>query len=124
MTRAEVHLPAQVGDYTEFYSSREHASNVGEMFRGKGNELMPNWPEGGVDEAVETRQTRSKRKVRFEEPADVRPRPRREAAASAKPVVVEDTAVPGEIEVWVACGSAVGTPSHTHIHAHVLFACI
>ena len=43
--RAEVqmHLPAKVGDYTDFYSSREHASNVGEMFRGKGNELMPNW---------------------------------------------------------------------------------
>ena len=43
--RAEVrmHLPAQVGDYTDFYSSREHASNVGEMFRGKGNELQPNW---------------------------------------------------------------------------------
>ena len=39
----EMHLPAQVGDYTDFYSSREHASNVGEMFRGKGNELMPNW---------------------------------------------------------------------------------
>ena len=38
-----MHLPAQVGDYTDFYSSREHASNVGEMFRGKGNELQPNW---------------------------------------------------------------------------------
>ena len=74
---------------------------------------------------VQTRQTRSKRKVRFEEPvADVvRPRPRREAAAS-KPVVAEDTAVPGEMEVRVACGSAVGTPSHTYIHAHVLSACI
>lgn len=78
-----------------------------------------------MNEAVETRQTRSKRKVRFEEPvADVvRPRPRREAAAS-KPVVAEDTAVPGEMEVRVACGSAVGTPSHTYIHAHVLSACI
>ena len=39
----EMHLPAQIGDYTDFYSSREHASNVGEMFRGKGNELQPNW---------------------------------------------------------------------------------
>ena len=38
-----MHLPAAIGDYTDFYSSREHASNVGEMFRGKGNELQPNW---------------------------------------------------------------------------------
>ncbi|XP_015416050.1 PREDICTED: fumarylacetoacetase, partial [Myotis davidii] len=31
------------GDYTDFYSSRQHAANVGIMFRGKDNALMPNW---------------------------------------------------------------------------------
>lgn len=31
------------GDYTDFYSSRQHATNVGIMFRGKENALMPNW---------------------------------------------------------------------------------
>ena len=36
-------LPAEVGDYTDFYSSREHATNVGTMFRGHENALMPNW---------------------------------------------------------------------------------
>ncbi|MDP2359562.1 MAG: fumarylacetoacetase [bacterium] len=36
-------LPARIGDYTDFYSSREHATNVGVMFRGKENALMPNW---------------------------------------------------------------------------------
>lgn len=36
-------LPVRVGDYTDFYSSREHAANVGSMFRGKENALMPNW---------------------------------------------------------------------------------
>ncbi|CAN5353249.1 fumarylacetoacetase [soil metagenome] len=36
-------LPASIGDYTDFYSSREHATNVGIMFRGKENALMPNW---------------------------------------------------------------------------------
>jgi fumarylacetoacetase len=36
-------LPAQIGDYTDFYSSREHATNVGSMFRGADNALMPNW---------------------------------------------------------------------------------
>lgn len=38
-----MHLPIIVGDYTDFYASKEHASNVGEMFRGKENALMPNW---------------------------------------------------------------------------------
>lgn len=36
-------LPAQIGDYTDFYASKEHATNVGIMFRGKENALMPNW---------------------------------------------------------------------------------
>merc|ERR1712137_209625 len=39
----EMVLPAQIGDYTDFYSSREHATNVGTMFRGADNALMPNW---------------------------------------------------------------------------------
>lgn len=40
---ATMHLPAKIGDYTDFYSSLEHATNVGTMFRGKDNALMPNW---------------------------------------------------------------------------------
>ncbi|XP_056134822.1 fumarylacetoacetase [Lampris incognitus] len=40
---AIMHLPADIGDYTDFYSSRDHATNVGIMFRGKENALMPNW---------------------------------------------------------------------------------
>lgn len=43
MSQATMHLPAQIGDYTDFYSSLEHATNVGIMFRGKDNALMPNW---------------------------------------------------------------------------------
>jgi len=39
----QMHLPAQIGDYTDFYSSLDHATNVGTMFRGKDNALMPNW---------------------------------------------------------------------------------
>ena len=38
-----MHLPADIGDYTDFYSSLDHATNVGTMFRGKENALMPNW---------------------------------------------------------------------------------
>ncbi len=36
-------LPARIGDYTDFYSSYQHAFNVGTMFRGPENALMPNW---------------------------------------------------------------------------------
>lgn len=38
-----MHLPATVGDYTDFYSSFYHASNVGMMFRNKDDPLLPNW---------------------------------------------------------------------------------
>ena len=43
MSRAELLLPMEIGDYTDFYSSREHATNVGIMFRGPDNALQPNW---------------------------------------------------------------------------------
>src|SRR5438067_2728670 len=39
----EMLLPVTIGDYTDFYSSREHATNVGTMFRGQDKALMPNW---------------------------------------------------------------------------------
>ncbi len=43
MAGAELLLPAAIGDYTDFYSSREHATNVGVMMRGPDNALQPNW---------------------------------------------------------------------------------
>jgi fumarylacetoacetase len=43
MAHAKLHLPIAVAGYTDFYSSREHATNVGVMFRGKDNALQPNW---------------------------------------------------------------------------------
>lgn len=39
----EMLMPVHVGDYTDFYSSREHATNVGTMFRDPDNALLPNW---------------------------------------------------------------------------------
>jgi len=36
-------MPASIGDYTDFYASRNHATNVGTMFRGAENALNPNW---------------------------------------------------------------------------------
>jgi fumarylacetoacetase len=38
-----MHMPVAVGDYTDFYSSIEHATNVGTMFRDPDNALLPNW---------------------------------------------------------------------------------
>ena len=43
MNEAEMHLPVRVGDYTDFYSSIEHATNIGSMFRDPSNPLLPNW---------------------------------------------------------------------------------
>src|SRR5262245_2267281 len=43
MSQCELLLPVEISDYTDFYSSREHASNVGTMLRGPENALMPNW---------------------------------------------------------------------------------
>lgn len=41
--QVQMHLPVRVGDYTDFYSSREHATNVGTLFRDPANALLPNW---------------------------------------------------------------------------------
>ncbi|HCE53654.1 MAG TPA: fumarylacetoacetase [Lutibacter sp.] len=43
VNEVEMLLPIHVGDYTDFYSSKEHATNVGIMFRGADNALMSNW---------------------------------------------------------------------------------
>lgn len=38
-----LHLPMEIAGYTDFYSSKEHATNVGSMFRDPENALLPNW---------------------------------------------------------------------------------
>ena len=43
MNNIEMHLPVKIGYYTDFYSSIEHASNIGSMFRDPKNPLLPNW---------------------------------------------------------------------------------
>jgi fumarylacetoacetase len=42
---AKLHLPVHIPGYTDFYSSKEHATNVGSMFRDPKNALLPNWSE-------------------------------------------------------------------------------
>lgn len=43
LASVRMELPAAIGDYTDFYASRDHAYNVGVMLRGKDNALQPNW---------------------------------------------------------------------------------
>lgn len=45
MAGVALHLPVEIPGYTDFYSSREHATNVGRMFRDPENALLPNWLE-------------------------------------------------------------------------------
>jgi fumarylacetoacetase len=43
LDEATVHLPFRVGDYVDFYSSLEHATNLGRLFRPDADPLLPNW---------------------------------------------------------------------------------
>ena len=43
ITDVEMQLPVYIGDYTDFFSSKEHATNTGTMFRDPENALLPNW---------------------------------------------------------------------------------
>jgi fumarylacetoacetase len=43
ISEIEMLLPVQIGDYTDFFSSKEHATNTGKMFRDPENALLPNW---------------------------------------------------------------------------------
>ena len=43
MDDAQMHMPINVRNYTDFYSSKEHATNIGTMFRDPENALLPNW---------------------------------------------------------------------------------
>ncbi|HNV30496.1 MAG TPA: fumarylacetoacetate hydrolase family protein, partial [Cyclobacteriaceae bacterium] len=43
MAEVQMLLPVRIPNYTDFYSSEEHATNVGSMFRDPKNALLPNW---------------------------------------------------------------------------------
>jgi len=43
MTEVQMLIPLRIPNYTDFYSSEEHATNVGSMFRDPKNALLPNW---------------------------------------------------------------------------------
>jgi len=43
ISKVDMLMPLHIGDYTDFYSSIDHATNVGSMFRDPNNALLPNW---------------------------------------------------------------------------------
>ncbi|PHH76624.1 hypothetical protein CDD80_1379 [Ophiocordyceps camponoti-rufipedis] len=43
LSEVEMHLPMEIGDYTDFFAGRNHAKNVGTLFRGAANALNPNY---------------------------------------------------------------------------------
>ena len=74
----KMHLPAEIGDFTDFYSSRQHATNVGTMFRDPENALLPNWlhiPVGyhGRSSSVVVSGTPVRRPLGQTKPADAPP---------------------------------------------------
>ncbi|XP_032088534.1 fumarylacetoacetase [Thamnophis elegans] len=118
---AIMHLPAEIGDYTDFYSSRQHATNVGVMFRGKENALMPNWlhlPVGyhGRASSVVISGTPIKRPVGQMCPNE-----------SKSPLVAASKRLDIELEMafFVGPGNTLGVPipigeAHKHIFGMVL----
>ncbi|XP_067411805.1 fumarylacetoacetase isoform X3 [Emydura macquarii macquarii] len=116
-----MHLPAEIGDYTDFYSSREHATNVGIMFRGKENALMPNWlhlPVGyhGRASSVVVSGTAIRRPVGQMRPDDAKP----PVFGACKLLDIEL-----EMAFFVGPGNTFGEPipvgkAHEHIFGMVL----
>lgn len=104
--RVALLLPCDIGDYTDFYSSRQHAFNVGSMFRGPENALMPNWlwiPVGYHGRASSV--VVSGTPVR-------RPHGQTKADESAAPVFGASRLLDFELEMgfFVGAGNALGEP--------------
>jgi fumarylacetoacetase len=120
-SKCTMHLPASIGDYTDFYSSRQHATNVGTMFRGKDNALMPNWlhlPVGyhGRSSSIVVSGTNFRRPIGQSQPDEAKP-----------PVFGTCKALDFELEMafFVGPGNELGEPircstAHEHIFGMVL----
>ena len=119
----EMLVPARIGDYTDFYASREHATNVGIMFRGRENALQPNWlhlPVGyhGRASSVVASGTPLRRPR-----GQLAPAPPSDAPGAPKmPRYAECAALDFELEmgVFIGPGSSMGTPvDMAHARDHI-----
>ncbi len=99
--RVTLHLPVEVADYVDFYSSRHHAENLGRMFRPDSEPLTPNWkhlPIGYHGRAGT---------VQVSGTAVIRPNGQRKAPTDEAPTFGPTRRLDVEAEV----GFVVGTPS-------------
>ncbi|WP_413658017.1 fumarylacetoacetase [Paraburkholderia phenoliruptrix] len=120
-SEATMHLPFDIPGYTDFYSSREHATNVGSMFRDPKNALMPNWLEipigyNGRASSVVVSGTPVRR-----------PNGQRKASESDRPTYGPSRKLDIELETgfFVGVGSKLGSPvpaaaADSHIFGMVL----
>ncbi len=116
----EYALPATIGDYTDFYTSIQHATNVGRLFR-PDNPLLPNYrwlPIGyhGRSSSIQVSGQAFPRPVGQLKPVD-----------SDEPVVGPCERLDYELEVgiFVGAGNALGSPvSIDDAEAHVFGLCL
>jgi fumarylacetoacetase len=103
---AAMHLPCAIGDYVDFYSSIEHATNLGRLFRPDGEPLLPNWRHLPV-----AYHGRASTIVVSGTPV-VRPRGQRKAPSDQAPSFGPSTRLDFELEVgfFTGGGPQLGTP--------------
>jgi fumarylacetoacetase len=100
-----LHLPARIGDYTDFYVGIHHANNIGKQFR-PDNPLLPNYkyvPIGYHGRASS---------IRPSGVPLVRPRGQRKPPEADAPLYEPSVRLDYELElgVWIGQGNALGTP--------------
>ncbi|MGW2596772.1 fumarylacetoacetase [Streptomyces klenkii] len=119
LSEVTLHLPFEVADYVDFYSSEHHATNVGRIFRPDGDALTPNWkhlPIGYHGRAGT---------VVVSGTDIVRPQGQRKAPADALPAFGPSRRLDIEAEV----GFVVGTPANAPVgladfREHVFGVCL
>lgn len=109
MVEVQMLMPVRVGNYTDFYSSEEHASNVGSMFRDPKNPLLPNWKHMPV--AYHGRAS----SIVISDTPIRRPRGQIKNAESELPIYCPSHKMDFELEIaFITCReSKLGNPIHT-----------
>lgn len=118
--RAEYAVPAEIGDYTDFYTSIHHATNVGRLFR-PDQPLMPNyrWVPIGYHGRASS--------IGISGQQFARPRGQVLAKGAAVPALVPSRRIDYELElgVYIGVGNALGTPiAIDDADAHVFGVCL
>lgn len=116
-TDVNMHLPFKIEGFTDFYASEQHASNVGRLFRGKDNPLLPNWKYLPV--AYNGRAST----VFLSETPIHRPKGQIKLPDQAQPIFSASQKLDFELEmgIFIGMGNPQGTPIPTHEAHHHIF---